>query len=53
MRTKVLPALADLDDKLAVKPAEPGEAQKMIRQIVRSVAKGSGVREKQLEEAGH
>ena len=49
MRTKVLPALTELDDKLAVKPAEPGEAQKLISKIIRSVAKESGGREKQLE----
>jgi len=49
MRTKVLPALTELDDKLAVKPAEPGEAQKMISKIIRSVAKESGRREVELE----
>lgn len=42
MRTKVLPALTELDDKLAVKPEEPEEAQKMINKIIRSVAKESG-----------
>lgn len=49
MRTKVLPSLVELDDKLAVTPAEPGEAQKMIRQIIRSVTKKSGAREERLE----
>lgn len=44
MRTKVLPALAELDDKLAVKPPKPEEAQKMISQIIRSVSKEKGVR---------
>jgi len=44
MRTKVLPALTELDDKLAVKPPEPEEAQKMISQIIRSVAKEKGAR---------
>jgi len=39
MRSKVLPALTELDDKLAVKPVEPGEAQKMISRIIRSAAK--------------
>jgi hypothetical protein len=45
MRTKVLPALTELDDKLAVKPPEPGEAQKMISRIIRSVAKEKGARQ--------
>ena len=53
MRTKVLPALTELDDKLAVKPPEPGEAQKMISKIIRSVAKEKGVREVQLEEVSN
>jgi hypothetical protein len=39
MRTKVLPALAELDDKLEVSPPEPEEAQKMISKIIRSTAK--------------
>lgn len=39
MRTKVLPALAELDDKLAVKPVDPGEAQEIICKIIRSAAK--------------
>lgn len=39
MRTKVLPALTDLDDKWAVRPPEPGEAQKMIAEMFRSAAK--------------
>lgn len=39
MKSKVLPALTELDDKLAVKPVEPGEAQKMISKIIRSAAK--------------
>lgn len=53
MRTKVLPALTELDDKLAVKPPEPGEAQKMISKIIRSVAKERGAREVQLEEVSN
>jgi hypothetical protein len=36
MRTRVLPALTELDDNLAVRPPEPGEAQKMISKILRS-----------------
>lgn len=39
MKSKVLPALTELDDRLAVKPVEPGEAQKMIIKIIRSGAK--------------
>ncbi len=39
IKTKVLPALTELDDKLAVKPVEPAEAQEMISKIIRSVAK--------------
>jgi hypothetical protein len=38
MRTKILPALAELDDKLVVRPTELGEAQKMISKIIRSPA---------------
>ena len=53
MRTKVLPALTELDDKWAVKPPEPGEAQKMISKIIRSVAKESGAREEQLEKVSN
>jgi len=49
MRTKVLPALTELDDKWAVKPDNPKEAQKMISKIIRSVTKKSGTREEQLE----
>ena len=49
MRSKVLPALTELDDNFAVKPPEPGEAQKMISKIIRSVAKEKGAREMQLE----
>lgn len=37
MRSSVLPALGDLDDILALKPPEPEEAKKMIRQIISSV----------------
>jgi hypothetical protein len=37
MRAKVLPALTELDDQLAVKPVEPEEAQEMIGRIVRSL----------------
>jgi hypothetical protein len=36
MRTKILPALTELDDEFAFKPPEPEKAQKMIRQIFRS-----------------
>lgn len=39
MRTQVLPALTELDDKLAVGPPEPGEAQKMISKTIRSAVK--------------
>ena len=53
MREKLLPALMELDDKLAVKPPEPGEAQKMISKIIRSVAKEKGAREVQLEEVSN
>ena len=42
MKTKVLPALTELDDKWAAKPPEPEEAQKMIAQIIRTVAKEKG-----------
>jgi len=52
MRTKVLPELSELDDKWAVKPPEPGEAQKILSKIIHSVAKEKGAREVQLEEAG-
>ena len=51
MRTRVLPALAELDDKLAMKPGEPGEAQKLIKKIIRSAAKERGSREMQLDSA--
>lgn len=49
MRTKVLPALTELDDKLAVKPPDPEEAQKMISRIIRSAVKEKSAREVQLE----
>ncbi len=49
MRTKILSALAELDDVCAVRPPEPGEAQKMISKLIRSFAKESGVREVELE----
>lgn len=39
MRTKVLPELADLDDKWAVSPPEPAVAQKMIAELLRSAAR--------------
>lgn len=39
MRTKVLPALTNLDDTWAGRPPDPGEAQEMIRKIFRSTAK--------------
>lgn len=39
MRAKVLPVRTDLDDKWAVRPPDPGEAQKMIAEMFRSVAK--------------
>lgn len=39
MKTKVLPSLTELDDKWAIRPPEPGEAQKMIVEMFRSVAK--------------
>lgn len=39
MRAKVLPALTELDDKLAVRPPKPEEAREMIRQIIRTGGK--------------
>lgn len=39
MRSKVLPALTELDDKLAVSPLEKEEAQKIIINIIRAAAK--------------
>ena len=39
MRNKVLPALAELDDKLVVSPLNKEEAQKMISNIIRAAAK--------------
>ncbi len=39
MRTKVLPALTELDDKLAIQPVTQEEAQEMISQIIRSGTK--------------
>jgi hypothetical protein len=53
MRTKVLPALTELDDRLAVSPSEPGEAQKMISKIIRSIGQESDAREMQLEHVSH
>ena len=50
MRTRILPALTELDDRLAVKPPEPKEAQKLISQTIRSAAKQKGAREIELEE---
>ena len=45
MRTKILPALTELDDKLVVEPVEPGQAEKMISEIIRTAARESGARE--------
>jgi hypothetical protein len=39
MKTKVLPELTELDDKLAATPVEPAQAQEMISKIIRSAAK--------------
>lgn len=39
MRTKVLPQLAEIDDKFAAKPVEPEEAQRMIGTIIRAAGK--------------
>ena len=39
MKGKVLPALTDLDDKLAMHPEKPEEAQDLIRKVIRSVGK--------------
>lgn len=36
MRTKVMPALIEIDDALAAKPLEPDEAQRLIRAKVRA-----------------
>ncbi|MCP4545246.1 MAG: hypothetical protein GY835_02130 [bacterium] len=44
MRTSVLPALCDLDDKLVRKPPEPKVAQKIIGQVIRSIAKETNAR---------
>lgn len=52
MRIKVLPALTELDDRLAVKPGEPGEAQKLISDIIRPIGRKKDAREKQLERSG-
>ena len=52
MRTRVLPGLAELDDKLAVRPGEPGEAQKMIKELIRAAAGKKRVEKEQLEVAG-
>ena len=52
MRTRVLPELAELDDKLAVSPGEPGEAQKMIRELIRGAGGKKRARKEQLEVAG-
>jgi hypothetical protein len=52
IRTEVLPALTELDDKWAVKPPEPREAHRMISQIIRSFSKAKGPREVQLEKVG-
>lgn len=51
MRTTVLPALTELDDRLAVQPVEPEEAQKMIREVIRAGAKKGEARGKELAEA--
>lgn len=45
MRSKVLPALMDLDDRLAVQPVEPVEGQKLISQLIRSASKEKIIRE--------
>lgn len=39
MRTRVLPELAEMDDKFAANPVEPEEARKMIGKVIRGVAK--------------
>ncbi len=36
MRTRVLPSLIELDDKFAIKPPEPADAQKLISKIIQS-----------------
>ncbi len=51
MRTKILPALIDLDDELAVKPVDPERAQERIREVVRRVSGENRQHEVQLESA--
>lgn len=43
MRTEILPALAQLDDQSAVKPAEPKQTEELIRKIFSSVQKKSAI----------
>jgi hypothetical protein len=53
MRTKVLPALAELDDQLAEKPVEQEIAQQMIGRAILSIAKEIGARYEELESLIH
>lgn len=39
MRTRVLPELAEIDDKFAANPVEPEEAMKIIGRIIRAASK--------------
>lgn len=51
MRTKVLPELADLDEKMAIQPAKPEEVRKMISTIIRTAAAGKRADEKKMGKA--
>lgn len=44
MKARVVPALTELDDMLAAKPVEPGEAQKLISRRIRSAAEKKATR---------
>lgn len=52
MRTKVVPALTELDDVLAVKPVEPEEAQKLLRKTIRAAMEREPRRAARLEAVG-
>lgn len=53
MRTKVLPALASLDDQLAINPVDPKKAQEMISQIILPFAKKAGAHNEHFENISH
>lgn len=50
MRSKVLPALMELDDQLAVQPVEAAEGQKLISKLIRAASKGKIIREMETAE---